>query len=51
MSCVFAPLERDVGCTRHDVEEVVKRVEVRQGILDVVPTDCGKYTGNFFLYV
>ena len=41
--CVLSSLEKDVGCSMDDVERVIKRDEVRQGLLDSISLDyCGK---------
>ena len=46
--CVLTTLEKDVGCSMDDVERVMKREEVRQGLLDSISLD---YCGKFFLSI
>ena len=42
--CVHNILGRDAGCTKDDVENVMRRDDVRTGLLDSISLNfCGKY--------
>ena len=39
--CVLMALSDDVTCTRDEINAMMAKPSVRQGLLDAIPNDCG----------